>query len=136
MSGIGEGIGLGFAGIIVIGGLCALTMWGCPTYNVWEQGLAGEAELSRAMQNRKIAVQEAQAKKEAAVELAQAEIERAKGIAAANQIVADSLRGHEEYLRYLWIDKVANGAGREVIYVPTEANLPILEARTPKGAQQ
>lgn len=33
---------------------------------------------------------------------------------------------NEGYLRYLWIDKL--GAGNQVIYVPTEAGLPILEA--------
>lgn len=106
----------------------ALGMWGCPTYNVWQQGLVGQAELKRAEQNRQITIQEARAKREAATELAQAEIERAKGVAEANKIVADGLKGHDEYLRYLWIDKVAGGAQREVIYVPTEANLPILEA--------
>lgn len=103
-------------------------MAGCPVYNVWEQGLAGEAELKRAEQNRQITIQEAKAKREAAVELAQAEVERAKGVAEANRIVADGLKGHEEYLRYLWIDKVAGNAAKEVIYVPTETNLPILEA--------
>ena len=108
--------------------LTAAAMYGCPQYNVWQQGLAGQAELKRAEQNRQITIQEARAKKESAVELAQAEIERAKGVAEANRIVADGLKGHDEYLRYLWIDKVAGGANREVIYVPTEANLPILEA--------
>lgn len=108
--------------------LIALILGGCPIYNVWEQGLVGQAELRRAEQNRMIAVQEATAKKEAAVMLAQAEVERAKGVAEANRIIADGLKNHDEYLRYLWIEKVAGQAGREVIYVPTEANLPILEA--------
>ena len=108
--------------------LIALILGGCPIYNVWEQGLVGQAELRRAEQNRMIAVQEATAKKEAAVMLAQAEVERARGVAEANRIIADGLKNHDEYLRYLWIEKVAGQAGREVIYVPTEANLPILEA--------
>jgi len=47
----------------------------------------------------------------------------------ANKIIADGLRGNDEYLRYLWIDKVAGSTNREIVYVPTEANLPILEAR-------
>jgi hypothetical protein len=117
----------------------ALLLGGCPPYNVWEKGLQGKAELAQAEYSRQIAVQEAQAKFDSAGRLAeaailaakgsaQAEIEKARGIAEANTIVADSLKGHEEYLRYLWIDRVAGSAGREVIYVPTEANLPILEA--------
>ena len=105
----------------------ALGMAGCPVYNVWEQGLAGEAELKRAEQNRKIAVQEAEAKRESATLLAGAEIERAKGVAEANHIIGNSLTGNESYLRYLWIHALENGKG-QVIYVPTEANLPIMEA--------
>lgn len=59
---------------------------------------------------------------------AQAEIERAKGIAEANKIIGESLKGNIEYLKYLMIDAIANGKG-ERIYVPTEAGLPILEAK-------
>ena len=111
-------------------------MWGCPQYNVWQQGLAGEAELKRAEQNRKIAVQEAQAKLDSAQALAQAEVERAKGVAEANQIIGESLKGNDAYLRYLWIQTLSDNSG-EVIYVPTEANLPILEASriAPKPAK-
>lgn len=104
-----------------------VSMAGYPRYNVWQQGLEGEAELARASQNRQIAIQEATAKREAATLLAQAEVERAKGVAEANKIIGNSLKGNESYLRYLWIDSLANGKS-EVIYVPTEANLPILEA--------
>jgi len=119
--------------------LVVLGMWGCPQYHVYEQEKAGEAEYQRAEQNRRVKVLEAQAKKEAAVLEAEAEIERAKGIAGANKIIADGLKGNDEYLRYLWIDKVAGTTNREVVYVPTEANLPILEARpraeVPKPAE-
>ncbi|MDX1941448.1 MAG: hypothetical protein SFU99_12900 [Saprospiraceae bacterium] len=96
-------------------------------YNVWSSGLAGEAELKQADWNRQIAVREAQAKEQAAVSLAQAEVERAKGVAQANKIIGDSLRNNEDYLRYLWINNLENEKN-QVIYVPTEANLPILEA--------
>jgi regulator of protease activity HflC (stomatin/prohibitin superfamily) len=107
----------------------AFCMWTFPQYNVWQQGLAGQAALRRAEQDRQIAVQEAHAKRESATLLAEAEVERAKGVAQANQIIGDSLKGNESYLRYLWITDVANnGQGKTVVYVPTEANLPILEA--------
>lgn len=107
--------------------LISLCMAGCPYYNVWSSNLAGKASLARATQDRQIAVQEALAKKESARMLADAEIERAKGVAKANQIIGDSLRNNEEYLRYLWIDGLQQNKS-QVIYVPTEANLPILEA--------
>lgn len=112
---------------ITIVAFVVLLMAGCPYYNVWEQDLAGKAALARASQDRQIAVQEALAKREAATNLAEAEIERAKGVAKANQIIGDSLRNNEEYLRYLWIDGLQQNKS-QVIYVPTEANLPILEA--------
>lgn len=111
-------------GLAVVGG-----MYGCPHYNVWQQGLRGKAELERAEQTRKVKVFEAQAALDSAKLQAQAEVERAKGVAEANKIVADGLKGNDEYLRYLWIDKVAASGTREVIYIPTEANMPILEAR-------
>ena len=62
--------------------------------------------------------------------LAQAEVERAKGVAQANKIIGEGLRGHEEYLRYLWIMSLEHAAhkGETIVYIPTEANLPILEA--------
>ena len=102
-------------------------MLGLPIYGVWQQGLKGEAELARAEQNRQIRIQEAQALKDSAVFLAEAEIERAKGVAEANAIIADGLGGAEGYLRYLWIQTLEQG-DRDIIYIPTEANIPILEA--------
>jgi hypothetical protein len=113
--------------LLVIGGGIFLGCWGCPRYHVWQQGLVGEAELRRAEQNRKITVQEAEAKLEAAKSLAEAEVERAKGVAKANEIIGGSLNGREEYLHYLWIHAIQETQNK-VIYIPTEANLPVLEA--------
>lgn len=106
--------------------LVAAGMYGCPQYGVWRQGLAGEAELRRAEQTRQIAIEEAKAVELSATHRAKAEVERAKGVAEANEIIGDSLRGNEAYLRYLYIDQLGQRDG--VIYVPTEAGLPILEA--------
>ena len=120
---------------VVIGILIALAlggggMWGCPVYNVWQQGLEGQAELRRAEQNRQIAIQVAQATEQSASHLKNAEITRAEGVAQANKIIGESLRQNEDYLLYLWIHNLAEAQknGAEVIYVPTESNLPILEA--------
>jgi regulator of protease activity HflC (stomatin/prohibitin superfamily) len=116
-------------GLILLGG----GLYGCPQYNVYSQRLQGEAELARAESNRQVAVREAQAKKDAASLLAEAEIARAKGVAEANHIIGASLKDNEAYLRYLWIDKM-EGAKAQVIYVPTETGLPILEASRKPGA--
>lgn len=106
-----------------VGGGC----WGYPQYRVYSQTLRGEAALREAESSRKIAVEEARAKLESAEMLAKAEVEQAKGVAEANAIIGDSLKDNESYLRYLWIKGLQDG-NSEVIYVPTEANLPILEA--------
>lgn len=105
-----------------------------PIYRVWQREKAGQAQLAEAGWNRQIAVEEARAHKESAKLLAESEVERAKGVAEANKIIGDSLRGNEAYLRYLWVMGLQDGSS-EVVYVPTEANLPILEAggaRTPE----
>jgi len=49
-------------------------------------------------------------------------------VAKANKIIGDSLKDNESYLRYLWINGLSEKDNNTVIYVPTEANLPILEA--------
>ena len=120
----GWGIGTFLAWLVMgvfVGGL-----YGCPQYNIYSQRLDGEAELAKAEYTRRTAVLEAQAKADAASKLAEAEIARAQGVAKANKIIGDSLKDNEAYLRYLWIDKLDQKG--QVIYVPTEAGLPILEA--------
>jgi predicted aminopeptidase len=122
-------LGAFFLMILLAGGL-----YGCPQYNVYSQRLQGEAELARADYNRQVTVREAQAKKDSASLLADAEVARAKGVAQANQIIGESLRNNEAYLKYLWITDVTGNKAPTVIYVPTEANIPLLEAgRRPAG---
>ena len=113
--------------ITLVMGVFFLVGYAWNSYDVWAQGMQGKAELAKADWNRQITVREAQAKFEAAKSLAEAEIERAKGIAKANEIIGQSLQNNEAYLRYLWIDSLAH-TNNQTIYVPTEANLPILEA--------
>ena len=111
--------------------LIGLAMWGIPQYSVWQQELSGKAELARAEQNRQIAIREAMAAQESAEYLAKAEVARAKGVAEANKIIADGLGGPDGYLRYLYINALqkVDEAGGTVVYIPTEAGLPILEAK-------
>ena len=126
--------GIGFILLIFIGIIVGCLV-GCPTYRVYTQEMEGKAELQRAISNRQIAIQEAHAKMEAAKDLAQAEIIRARGIAQANQIIGNSLKNNEAYLHWLWIDQLENNKN-SVIYIPTEANLPIMEANRLRGQIQ
>ena len=98
-----------------------------PIYNVWAKSLSGKAQLAEAESNRQIAVLEAKAKYESAKELALAEVERAKGVAQANQIIGDSLKGNREYLQYLYITGLETAAekGAKTIYIPTQGGMPV-----------
>lgn len=126
-----EGAGWVFSLVVVLIMTCGVGLWGCPQYNVYNQRLAGEAELANAEYSKKVAVQTAQAKKDSAQLLADAQIIQAQGVATSNKIIGDSLKGNEAYLRFLWIDKL-DTTKNQIIYVPTETNMPILEAgRTP-----
>lgn len=110
--------------------ICALVvtmMWGCPKYNVYSQRMEGESVLAHAQASKEVAVSEARAKMESAALLAQADTIRAHGVARSNEIIGASLRNNEAYLHWLWIDNIEKNP-QAVIYVPTEANLPILEA--------
>lgn len=112
--------------IIVILGIIVLLMFGCPRYEVWQQEMAGKAEYAKAEQNRKIKIEEAKANLEAEKLNAQAEVERAKGAAKAIEIEDGSLTA--TYIQYLWVRQQSNLNDKTVIYIPTEGNLPILEA--------
>lgn len=120
----------GTVGTIVITVLIALAiLFGWPQYKVYSQRLTGEAILAKAESERRVLVESAKAKKDAAIYEAEAEIERAKGVAASNKIIADGLKDNENYLKYLWVTKLGeNGSAPTIVYVPTEAGLPILEA--------
>lgn len=115
--------------VLVISGL----MVSLPKYNVWRSNIAiqkaenyGKAEMAQAEQNRMILIEEAKANLEAQKLNSQAEVERAKGMAKAIEIENGKLT--DKYIHYLWVRNIDKMDG-EKIYIPTEANLPILEAK-------
>lgn len=119
-------IGITIVVIVVIASLFYIM----PTYSVWEQEMSGKAEFAKAEQNRRIKIEEAKANLEAEKLNAQAEIERAKGAAEAIKIENGNLT--ENYIRYLWVRQQGDLNNKTVIYIPTEASLPILEANRNK----
>lgn len=115
-----------FGVVLALGGAFAY-----PWFNVWLSRMEGAAELARAENNRQIKIAEANATAEAALALATADVYRAQGVRQANEIIAGQLGGPENYLRFLSIEalkEVQSGASAKIIYVPTEAGLPITEA--------
>lgn len=112
--------------IMVIAGL----MFGYPHYRVWSAEQKGKAEFAEAEQNRKIKIEEAKANLEAEKLNAQAEVERAKGAAEAIKIENGSIT--PAYIQYLWVRQQNSLNDKTVIYIPTETNLPVLEASRSK----
>ena len=101
--------------------LLAALFWGLPVWNVWKSGLSGEAELRRAEQEKMIMIEQARAEKESAVLRAE-----------AIQIIGQATKDFPEYRQQEFIGAFANaiqdGSIHQIIYVPTEANIPITEA--------
>ncbi len=110
--------------VAIVVGILAIII-AIPYYNVWQQEMSGRAEFAKAEQNRKIKIEEAKANLEAEKLNAQAEIERAKGAAEAIRIENGSIT--PTYIQYLWVRQQAD-AQNKLVYIPTECNLPILEA--------
>lgn len=111
------------------------TLIGCPQYNVYRSEMQGKAEFVQAEQNRKIKIEEAKANVEAArldkeadsiraIGQKNAEIIRAEGMAQAMDIENGKLT--ETYIKYLWVRNIEKG---DKIYIPTEAGMPLLEAK-------
>ena len=112
---------------VVIGIICLIVtgMVVFPNYNVWASELSGKADLREAEWNKQIAIEESKAELESADLKRQADVIRATGIAESNAIISKSLT--PEYITWKWVEGLHDGSS-EVIYIPTEANLPILEA--------
>lgn len=115
------------SGVVVFIGLILACMMGLPKYNVWKQEMKGKAEFAQAEQNRKIKIEEARANLEAEKLNAQAEIERAKGAAEAIKIENGQLT--TTYIQYLWVRQQSSNQIQKIVYIPTEASMPILEAK-------
>lgn len=122
-------LGLTLVGILItifIGLIIVLLMYGLPKYSVWSKGLKGEAQLREAEYSKQVLIEEAKANLEAEKLNAEAEVERAKGMAEAMEIENGKLT--ENYIKYLWVRSMT-GNEANTIYIPTEAGLPILEAK-------
>lgn len=141
----------------------AIVLWvlvGYPKWRVWAAHQQGLADLQRARNEQQIQVSVAQGRldgaelnKQATVieEIADAEarfkaaelnkkaaIIEAEAVSAQIKEIGTQLTSHDLYLRWQWIKMMEDiGAeGTQTIYVPTEANLPILETqRLNKKAQ-
>jgi regulator of protease activity HflC (stomatin/prohibitin superfamily) len=92
-----------------------------PQYNVYAQRLSGEAALAHAHAARQVIVQQAQAEKDSAVL-------RAEAIAIVGKAAHDFPEYRNQEFIGAFAEAMHNGKINHIIYVPTEANIPILEA--------
>ena len=111
--------------VVVVVALILVLLVGGPYYQVWQQNMAGRARMAEAEYSRQITIIEARMNLEAEELNAAAEVARARGAAEAMEIVQEKLT--DMYIRYLWVRQVGF-ANASLVYIPTEANLPILEA--------
>lgn len=115
--------------VVIVGGSMLASLAFGPTYAVYKQRLQGQADLAQAEAESRVRVLNAHANLDAAKLDAQADVERAKGIALSIKEVESSLGGPEGYLRWKYIHMLEiSEVDSQIIYVPTEAGLPILEA--------
>lgn len=112
-------------GTLVLLVLVGVGMYGCPKYNVYSQEMEGAAQLAKADQSRQILVTQAKAEKESA-----------QLRADAIKIVGGAAKEFPEYRQQEFIgafaDALKEGKMSQIIYVPTEANIPITEATRTK----
>jgi len=117
----------------VIGGIVTLILvWslvGYPKWRVWAAHQAGLADLQRAKNEQQIQVFQAQGRLDAAQLNKKAAVIEAEAVSAQIKEIGEQLTAHGLYLRWQWIKMMEEiDTDHSVIYVPTEANLPILEA--------
>lgn len=118
-----------FTSIIIIVG--ALFIWFTflhPIWRVWASQKAGEADLQQAHKEQQIQVSKAQGRLDAAKLNKEAAIIEAEAVSAQIEKIGKQLTEHDLYLKWQWIKMMEERPDSSVIYVPTEANLPILEA--------
>jgi hypothetical protein len=119
-------------GIVI---LIAFLFWFLPTYKVWASQKSGEADLAQAHKEQQVQVAKAQGRLDAAALNKQAAIVEAEAVASQIEKIGENLTKHDLYLKWQWIKMMEDRPESSVIYVPTEANLPILEAGMRKQNQ-
>lgn len=126
-------------GIIVIAGAFAFAAgvfftvgWGYNHYRVWKADYAGRAQLIEMTYSGKAILAEAENSKKARIAAAEAERDAAKLTAEAIHIVGAAAKKYPEYRQqefYLALgDALKEGRIDQILYLPTEAGLPITEA--------
>lgn len=116
--------GVGAFVLIIIGWV----LFGYPHWRVWSAHQSGMADLQKAKNEQQIQVSVAQGRLDAAQLNKQAAVIEAEAVALQIKEIGTELQHHDLYLRWQWIKMMEENETDKIIYVPTEANLPVLEA--------
>lgn len=114
--------------IVFVAIVIAWILYGYPIWRVWASQKQGEADLQQAHKEQQIQVSKAQGRLDAAKLNKEAAVIEAEAVAAQIEKIGANLRNHDLYLKWQWIKMMEEKPAGSVIYVPTEAGLPILEA--------
>jgi len=109
------------ASVMAVVLLAGLGFFGFPMWNVWQAGQSGEASLKRAEQTRKILVTQAQAEKDSAVL-------RAEAIAIVGKAAKEFPEYRQQEFLGAFAEALKEGNISQIMYIPTEAGIPITEA--------
>lgn len=109
--------------------LCLWGLVGYPKWKVWASHQSGLADLTRARNEQQIQVAEAQGRLDAAEINKKAAVVEAQAVALQIEAIGKQLTEHDLYLKWQWIKMMEDRHDKSsTIYVPTEANIPIMEA--------
>jgi hypothetical protein len=114
-----------------IGAISLLLVWmlfGYPHWRVWSAHQSGLADLQKAKNEQQIQIAQAQSRLDAASLNKQAAIIEAQAVALQITEIGTQLVSHDLYLKWQWIKMMEEHSHDSIIYVPTEASMPILEA--------
>lgn len=112
--------GFVIAGAVLVGLIFGgVYIWS--SLRVYNATSIGKAELAQADQNRQILVTQAKAEREAAEQ-------RAEAIRIMGQAAKDYPEYRQQEFMASFGEALREGKMNQVIYVPTEANVPIMEA--------
>lgn len=115
----------------VVGIVLVILGWilvGYPKWRVWASHQSGLADLQKAKNEQQIQIAMAQSRLDAAELNKQAAVIEAQAVALQIAEIGAQLTTHDLFLKWQWIQMMEKHSHDSIIYVPTEAGIPILEA--------
>ena len=117
----GKVIGIIVGVVVFVMVLIFALMVGYRYYSVWSMEMQGKAKLAEATQSRQIQIEQARSEREAAAL-------RAEAIAIVSKAAKEFPEYRLQEFLGAFAEALKEGNINQIMYVPTEANIPITEA--------